>query len=336
MRPQLPLALLLASSAAACVDPGAASSDSTSQVTSNLELANGGETTADEAPMFGDELAFDNASIESDAQVTDPMATDASVTALASSTTAVSRRVLVMWGRMPADPNGTARRWSGSLALSRGALIVNRTVGFEPATDRLLPRTARESVAFDSVTRPASDGLALRVIDPDPSAGALTLTYVSAPAAGSAIPSVTYSFDLEQLASGPISIDAGDGNRMIAIALPDRDGCEHGFMRGRWHALSANLGVYRGVVLDADGAPIGHVRGIYGQRRNGDKVMFGKFIVRDGQFKGVLAGTYANGDFDARWIARDGDHGHAEGKYVESADARGGGFVARWADSACQ
>lgn len=324
---QLPLALLLASAAACAEQP---STDSATTAQSALEQQNGGETTADEAPLFGDEAAFDAAGIEADAAVNDSMANDPAVTTIAAAPDVASHRVVIAWGKLPADPNSAARDWSGSLTISRGALVVGRTIGFEDATDHLMARTSKDTVAFASITKPFVDGLALRVLDPTPaSADPLTLTY--APAGGG----TSYTLDLAQLATGPLVVDAGDGFKIVAAALRDKDGCEHGFMRGRWHQLLPDLGVYRGLVIGPDGAVIGHVRGIYGQRKSGDKVLFGKFIDDAGHFKGILAGTYGNGDFDARWIVKDGDHGVIKGKYIESPDTRGGMFAARWADAAC-
>ena len=324
---QLPFALLLATSAVACVDNASPTADS-STAQSALERDNGGETTADEPPMFGDETAFQAAGIEADVAASDSMASDPSVTTIASAPGVASHRVIIIWGKLPADSNSAARDWSGSLQISRGALVVGRTIGFEDATDHLLPRTSKDIVPFQSVTKPFVDGVALRVLDPSPSAtDPLTLTYT--PNNGA-----TYSLDLAQLANGPLVVDAGDGFKIVAAAVRDQD-CEHGFMRGRWHQLLPNLGVYRGLVVGPEGGVIGHVRGIYGQRKNGDDVLFGKFIDDAGHFKGVLAGTYGSGSFDARWLVASGDHGRIEGKYFESQDVRGGLFIARWADSTC-
>jgi hypothetical protein len=329
MRHQLPLALLLASSTFACVDNAAGTDDAT-EVTSALEQENGGFDTNDEAPLFGDDVAYQAAAIEADATFVDPMAQDASVAALESQAGGARHRVLIAWGRMPADPSATTgRNWSGSLALSRGALVIGRTIGFEEATDRVLPRQSRDRVDFESATRPWADGLVLRVLDPDPAQGALRLTYTSADAA------TTLDLDLSQLATGPISLDAGDGNRVVAIAVRENDACDQGFMRGRWVALRPGLGVYRGVVANADGQLAGHIRGIWGQRRNGDHVMFGKFIDANGRFRGILAGTYENGHFRTRWIVRSGDHGVAGGVYFDAPDVRGGMFAGRWAETSC-
>jgi hypothetical protein len=329
MRHQLPLALLLATSTFACVD-NAAGTDDADQVTSALEQENGGLDTTDEAPMFGEADAFAAAAIETDTVVTDVMASDPTVTTIENAPAGARHRLLIAWGRMPADPTATTgRNWSGSLTLSRGALVVGRTIGFEETTDHLLPRQTPVTVEFQSVTRPFADGLILRVLDPDPTQGALHLAYASADGAHS------YDLDLSQLAHGPISIDAGDGNRFVALALPELDACDHGFMRGRWIALRAGLGVYRGVVADENGQVTGHIRGIWGQRQNGDKVMFGKFIATDGSFRGLLAGQYEAGHFRARWIVSTGDHGVAGGLYFDAPNVRGGMFVGRWAETSC-
>ena len=327
----LPLALLLTLPAAACVD--SASSGDSQDVSSALEQPNGGFDTTDEPPEFGAQADFTAAAVESDSAASDPLAGDPTTTAIDGASAAAGFRMLVVWGKIPADRDATASRdWTGSLAVSRGGLIVRRTIGFEDRTDQLLPRPSLDTVGFQSVTRPYVDGLALTVLDPpSPTAtGSQTLTYRSADGAS------VYTFDLSQLAAGPIAVDAGDGFKMVAIGVHRQAAaCDRGFMRGRWHALSAHLGRFLGVVTDEDGAPVGHVRGIYGQRRNGDSVLFGKFIDREGQFRGLLAGTFDNGQYRARWIDRQGEHGTAHGAYFEGATATGGHFLGRWAESSC-
>ena len=120
-----------------------------------------------------------------------------------------------------------------------------------------------------------------------------------------------------------------------AIGHRRTDTCQHGFLRGRWHAMSPNAGVYAGLVLDTDGEPTGHIRGIYGQRRTGESVFFGKFIARDGGFRGILLGTYEDGHFDARWLDRGGDRGMLRGMYRPGETLRAGRFLGRWAETTC-
>ena len=328
----LPLALLTVLPAAACLDH-AGGNDDTQDVSSALEQPNGGFDTTDEAPVFGAETDFAAAQIEADAAATDTLATDPTATAMDRASIAAGLRVIVVWGKIPADRDATvARDWTGALKISRGGLLVRRTIAFEDRTDMLLPRPSLDTVAFKSVTRPFIDGLALTVLDPSAATAtsALTLTYTSADSAN------VYTFDLTQLSTGPIVVDAGDGFKMVAIGVRRQaDACDRGFMRGRWHALSPHLGRFLGVVTDENGAPVGHVRGIYGQRRNGDSVLFGKFIDREGHFRGILAGTFGNGEYHARWIDRGGDHGTAHGVYFEGATPSSGHFLGRWAETSC-
>jgi hypothetical protein len=328
--PSLPLALLLVLPTAACLDR---SDDGDAQnVSTSLEQSNGGFDTADEPPAFGADAELKAAAIEADADVTDSLSADPTATSLDRASTVNGFRMTVVWGKLPADRDATeSRDWSGTLKISHGGLLVRHTIGFEDATDKLLPRPSLDTVAFQSVTKPFIDGLALSVLNSTPTTtSALTLTY--APADGS----TAYTLDLAQLVNGPIVVDAGNGFKIIAIGhRRQADPCDRGFMRGRWHVISPNLGRFLGVVTDEDGARIGHVRGVFGQRRNGEPVLFGKFIDREGHFRGILAGTYGNGEYRARWIDRGGDHGVARGAYFPGATERSGGFLGRWAETSC-
>jgi hypothetical protein len=327
----LPFALLFALPTVACVNRS--TTDDAQDVSSAIEQPNGGLDTTDEPPEFdaGAELA--QAAIEVDASAVDPLATDPATTAIDRASAAAGFRMIVLWGKLPADRDAQdTRDWTGSFKVSRGGLIVRRTIGFEDATDKLLPRPSLDTVAFQSVTRPYVDGLALTVLDPTatPTASTLTLTYT--PADGS----TAYTLDLAQLVNGPIVVDAGNGFKIVAIGhRRQAAACDRGFMRGRWHALSPHLGKFLGVVTNEDGDGVGHVRGVFGQRRNGDSVLFGKFIDREGQFRGLLIGSFENGEYHARWISRQGDHGTAHGAYFEGATPTAGHFLGRWAEASC-
>lgn len=328
MRFPLPLALLVLP-VAACVSSEAPTED----IEAALEQDNGGFTTDDELATFGADELFDSALIEGDTLVTDEIENDSAILAMSGAATAETRDMVVMWGRMPADPDATdGRDWSGEIRLNRGGILVRRRIAFEQATDRVMPRdrTRPDRVEFRSVTRPFADGLAITVIDPDrDNAEPMRLTYTSADGTR------THTMDLRELDDGPIVVDAGDGNRIVAAGRRRFDPCAHGFMRGRWHALAPNHGVFLGVVANGAGEPVGHVRGIYGQRRNGDPVVFGKFINREGEFTGIINGTYEGGRFHARWINRQGDHGLVAGAFFEGETLRAGGFVARWGETSC-
>jgi hypothetical protein len=331
MRFQLPLALLLTLPTAACTDDAAApGGDDPDAIAQSLELEDGGFDTSDEAPLFGDDALYAAADLEADLAVTDSLANDPAILDLEASSSVVARNVIVMWGRMPADPDGAPRVWDGELRLSRGGMVVRRRIALEAGTDRVFARTRRDVIQFRSRTSVHADGLALTVLDPDPAATApLVLTYASADGA------VTYTLDLGALADGPVSVDAGDGNQIVAIGHLRRDACDHGFVRGRWHAMTANAGRYAGLVLDPDGEPTGHIRGIYGTRRSGEAVFFGKLIARNGGFRGIVRGTYGEGEFDGRWLDRAGDRGVIHGMYRAADTLRAGRFLGRWAEKTC-
>jgi hypothetical protein len=241
-------------------------------------------------------------------------------------------RVAALWGQLPPDREDDRRRdWSGRIEVSRGAIVVRRRIGFEEATDRLMPRDSRTAVQFQSVTGPFADGLVLEVLA-DADLGSVTLSYI--PNTGDRL-----DLRLADLVAGPVSTERdADGNRIVVTALRrDRDDCDHGFMRGRWHALRNGVGAFRGIVTDADGEPIGHMRGIYGQRRNGEQVFFGKYIGRDGAFRGIFGGHYRDGSFLGRWMTRAGEHGRLGGHYRENIPGPevGGVYVGRWAETSC-
>jgi hypothetical protein len=332
-------ALALALPTVACVNHSSSGGDDSQDVSNALEQSNGGLDTADEAPQFGAQDQIAAAAIEADASADDSLATDPATTAMDTASAAAGYRLAVVWGKMPADKGAQdTRDWTGSFKISRGGLVVRRTIGFEDATDKLLPRANLQTVNFQSVTRPAIDGLALTVLDPTAATATapLTLTYTPANTSTTANGGTSYSIDLSQLVAGPVVIDAGDGYKMVAVAhRRQAAACDRGFMRGRWHALSPHLGDFLGVVTDENGAPDGTVRGIYGQRQNGDSVVFGKFIDLAGKFRGLLIGSFENGEYHARWIDRQGDHGSAHGAYSEGSTATGGAFLGRWAEASC-
>ncbi|HUQ03172.1 MAG TPA: hypothetical protein VM261_11805 [Kofleriaceae bacterium] len=319
----------LVAAAGACTD---STEDEADVIVAALEQENGGLDTTDEAPAFGDAEAFAAAGIENSTAVPDTMDTDTEVVALRARTDVQRLRVAAVWGQLPPDRDADVRHdWSGRIEVSRGAIIVRNRIGFEEATDRLAPRDSRTAIAFESVTQPFADGLVLEVLADADLAG-ITLSYV--PTTGARL-----DIRLADLVAGPVSTERdADGNRIIVTALRrDRDDCDHGFMRGRWHALREGVGAFRGIVTDEDGTPIGHMRGIYGHRRNGEQVYFGKYINREGQFRGIFAGHYRDGGFVGRWMTRAGEHGRLGGNYRESLPGpeAGGAFMGRWAETSC-
>lgn len=328
MSTRLAIALATASLlAAACGDV----TPDPDTIAADLELENGGLDTTDEAPQFGDP-AFDEAALEPDGAVTDALDGDVEVEQLRQHPGAFHFRVLVVWGQLPPDrTTPTPRDWDGGIAISNGALVVRRTIGFEDTTDLVAPREVRTAVRFRSTTRPFADGLALEVLTSGPLASTV-LAYRSADG------TTMIEVPLSQLVQGPVSTDVDAlGNRMVMTVVHHHDACETGFMRGRWQQVRPGLGRFVGVVNDDDGDPIGHLRGIWGTRASGERVFFAKYIANDGTFRGLFAGHHGDGELAGRWIVSTGDHGRAQGRYRESLPGPdvGGHFLGRWAETSC-
>jgi hypothetical protein len=333
------------SSAVACAAVGCngnapANDDEVAQITAALEMEDGGLGTQDEAPQFGEAAAFAKVDAHAvEAPVADPIAASEPAKAIMAAPAALRIRATVLWGQIPVDPGLETKviDWSGKISVNRGALLVRRSIAFEPKTDAVLPRNDIQTVAFTSKTLPAHDGLRLEIIDPTPANGEpLALSYENAHG-------VKFSVPVAALLDGPKTkvVDA-QGDRVVAMAhLMPPVACELGTLGGHWHPLldgPKGVGRLAGIVRNDDGDPIGHMKGIYGHRKNGDEVFFGKYIDAQGHFRGLFKGRYDHGRFLGRWVVTSGDHGFLGGEYVEDApgDAIGGHYMGRWAETSCK
>jgi len=246
--------------------------------------------------------------------------------------------VRVLWGQLEGNREADSTVvWDGSFAVSSGALAVLRTIAFEPRTDHLLRRDNRQTVAFESKTRPHFDGLLLLVHDlaNDPTA---TLTMQTGP--------YSASWTFAELRDADLLIPVDDlGNAVSIEGVNLRDdpaACPAGAVRGHWQAREGERGVFRGLWLSHLGRPIGYIRGHFGINDAGNRVWFGKIIGRDGVLIGLARGTFApnadasipGGTFEGQWAAREGERsGVIAGHYLPGRDARdaaGGFFHARW------
>jgi hypothetical protein len=326
--------LLLALPLAACAQD---SFDDPDQIGEAVNELNGGLDMEDEAPLFGDDALFADAELVDEVAVTDSFRDSDEYVAMDLRPGAVRIHAAIRWGQIPVNRDAVGPvDWSGTLTLNRGALLVRRAVAFEEGTgDRVEARDDIRSVSFRSTTLPASDGLRITIIDPNPlDAEPLRLDYSDASG-------LVRSIDIAELLGTPQSFDVDDrGNRIVAVALRDRRddaNCRSGFLRGRWHQVVRHGGLLLGRVRNAQGEPLGHMRGVYGQRDNGNKVFFGKYIDLDGTFKGIFAGHYRNGHFLGRWMSRSGDIGALGGHYRETIPGPeiGGHFAGRWAETSC-
>lgn len=305
-------------------------------VSEALELENGGLDMSDEAPMFGDVGSFDERELaERAAEVRDDLAEESEVRGMREAQDAVHYRLAIHWGQIPGNPNNdTPRDWSGVFQINRGAMLVRRTIAFDRG-DALLPRRDRTQVPFVSWTLPHRDGLIVEVIDPTPAADEpLVLSYIA---------DLPGRVEIATLLDGRVEVVVDDANnRMVAAAMARPvDLCEHGFLMGHWRRVSPRdepaRGRFIGRVVSAEGEPQGHVRGVYGERRNGNQVFFGKYINRDGAFRGILRGSYGDGSFEGRWLTRAGEAGSVAGRYAESSPGPrpAGHFIGRWQEHTC-
>jgi hypothetical protein len=305
------------------------------QISSALELPNGGLTGDAESPMFGDENFERGGLIEPDAPVDDPFATDPEVVGMTAAPGAGLYVATIAWGRFPAaHTQGQIRDWSGRFRVNRGALVVRRTFGFE-GPDLLSQRESRDVVAFTSFTGPHREGLVLLAIDPDAATATepFTISYETADS--------TVVFAMTDLLAGPNEGAMDDlGNKMVAVANVRRDdGCQHGFLEGRWHAVREGLGRLYARVYDDEKTPIGYLRGIWGVRENGDQLFFSKYIDEEGRFQGLFRGWYDGGLFRGRWVNFEhGEIGVVAGRYRDGRPVGqypGGYFLGRWAETHC-
>ncbi len=299
-----------------------------------LQSENGGLSTTPEEPSFGDSVM---AGLEGFGAVgTDAVMNESG--ALPTETAAVPPagarvfRVMAVWGHLP-RPNDASPMpatgappqvtdWTGSISVDRGLLSVRRTLGFEQR-DTVAPRTDTARVDFVSHTLPHVDGMVLtvRVVG---APGVLHMRTVA----------FTGDLDLSQ-----VDRDAGvrmlsDGrNGVFYVAYEVRPNCAQGMVFGHWLRTREHLGVFRGRVYREGQGSIGSVRGIWGHRRNGDGVFFGKYINGAGQFQGLLGGSYGDGLFQGHWGTRDPQNrGVITGRYFDGhtqGDGRGA-FVGRW------
>ena len=324
--------LFLALPLAACAQD---SFDDPDQIGEAVNELNGGLDMEDEAPLFGEGDLFDSADLPDEITLTDELANDEELVAMNLRPGAVRIHAAIRWGQIPFDRDAEdIIDWSGRFRLNRGALLLRKRLAFEEGTgDRIEARPDIRTVDFRSTTRPASDGLRVTIIDPTPEdAEPLRLDYSDADGS-------VYSVDVRDLVDAPQSVDVDDrGNRIVIVAMPERDSnCRSGFMRGRWHKVAPHGGRLVGRVRNAQGEPLGHMRGVYGQRDNGNKVFFGKYIGSNGAFRGVFAGRYREGHFRGRWLTRSGDTGALGGRYRETIPGPevGGHFVGRFAETSC-
>ncbi|HEV8320079.1 MAG TPA: hypothetical protein VG389_00585 [Myxococcota bacterium] len=136
---------------------------------------------------------------------------DSAAAALSGAPGTAVLRVAVQWGAIAGA--GTDRDWSGSFVVSRGALYLHETVGFEAGKDFVAARGRTNVVQFTSFTDGDTDGLSLWLVDTEPTE-TLTFTYIWN---GVALWSATV--DPRTGASVLLNLDE-EGTQMTLLAVP--------------------------------------------------------------------------------------------------------------------
>ncbi len=305
--------------------------------------ADGGFNLGDEPPAFGDPALA--AEFGGEGDYTDPFENDPAVRDLDRDRDGNRRgRIFLMitLGNLHRDSAiAAATDWTGSLAVNPGAILLKQTIRFEPS-DRILPRTQRDLLEWESRTRGSIDGILVRIIAaPDPPTTAadaeidsanVIITFKTAP--------FSVSFTLDQLPGLRRVVTLHDGNAVAfaAVHVPPQT-CPRGFLRGVWrHHPERPGGVFYGKWVSETGLHTGFLKGFYGINKDGEQVFFAKWITRSGKFEGLLRGKYGSNDepgsgwFAGVWVDSElRIQGRLKGEWNRNDECHGGFFRGVWA-----
>jgi hypothetical protein len=281
--------------------------------TISLEGDFGGLTTTKEAPAFGDtELAADDITEE---EIDDPVLSSPEVASLVDDIDAGMFHFRAVWGQLCLDTTVTeVTDWTGSITISRGAVVIRKTIRFELGQDYIPTRTDRQTVDWVSYTTVHNDGVAFDLLVPPVEPIYDTTVTVGTDSLGNPVDVITVDtiypetepvtvefatgaymrvFTLDELAALDTIVELDDGNAVaIHAAQVFCQRCPRGFLAGGWGYDEEGQGVFRGRWMSREGRIVGHLRGHFGVNDAGRNVIFGKWIDRSGNCEGLLAGTY--------------------------------------------
>lgn len=285
--------LMLLVIAAGCSDDGTSSTTPVVQSDPDVDEPLGGYDAQDEEPAFGDsELAE---SVESETEFEDSVRDLPVVADLIADSTVRAFAVTVTWGvlRAPADvpsndlPDAPVVDWSGRIAITRGALVLNRVLDFEAGDLISLPRENPQTLEWRSETGVDFDGLRMVVYLPGRGPIHDDVMEIETPL-------FSARFDARQLLDLDVAETFDEVSQQIrvqAFAL-DRMPSHLGFANGEWTPADADgQGTFSGRWIDSSGAITGFVHGVYGVR-DGERLLFGKLIDRGGAFLGFVSGEW--------------------------------------------
>lgn len=306
----------------------------------DLEAPLGGFTARDEDPAFGEPDIAEL--VEAEMEFEDPIGADPEFVSLATDPRVRSYAVSILWGRLDRSngesPAGEQLDWSGRLRLSRGAVLLERVVDFEPADHVTDQRFNARELRWNSHEGAGHDGLRISIWNRNTLA-ADSIYIETGPFTG--------AWAVEDLASIDFLADIADTDQQIAIrGVPISGELREGFAQGYWRdAGDDGPSEFAGRWMGARGEVVGFVRGIYGSTVAGERVLFGKWIDREGAFRGFLRGTWnrppdfsglRSAEFEADVLAPSESGGaptkmgRLEGRWRIGSEQREGAFEARW------
>jgi len=291
-----------------------------------LNLAYGGYEPTAEDPGFGDPTILAEFSDDRETYVDDPAVTDPEVLRMRNASHTDVYLLRIAWGHL--DEEGKAPLdWSGSAHVLGGALIVRKTILFEPEDYIHRPRPDRRTVEWTSYTYNHMDGVSLMILDPPmlPTGETVLNQFVieTAPFTG--------AFTMEELAQIDTLITVDEEGNAIHVTGFKREPtpCHLGFMRGEWFRRGLDWGEFRGGWIDEEGRITGHLVGLWGYDADGRNVLYGKYIDTDGNFQGLIRGTFGAGPHGPGQEPQGWMRGHW---YDENEQIRGT-FRAQWKEA---
>ena len=335
-------------------------SEPTTTDQTNLNDEFGGLTATDEAPGFGDPDLV--AAETEEEEVDDVVLASPEVHDAVDNPDWSLFHFRAVWGRLSYDSTSTTPTvWDGSLTASDGALVIRRLIRFELNQDGYLVRNDPLQVEWFSTTTTHNDGVAVDfyvpptlvvdttyvtdtlgdttdiVLDTLPTEP-ITLTFATGP--------YTQTFDLSELGALDTVINLPDGNSIVFQSIQVfRNTCQRGGVAGQWGYDEEGNGLFRGLWMSHVGMA-GYIQGSFGVNDDKEKVFFGKWINRNGQFEGLIKGTWesnvsdsastnarrrAAGRLEGVICDRDGNPiGQLKGVFKSGLRWPSGWFQARW------
>ena len=337
---------------------------STGEFDLNAEF--GGLTSTSEQPAFGNPSLLASASDETDFD--DGMLYEPYMDSLLGDSNSGIVRMRAVWGQLALDTSVVAMTdWSGSLTISRGGIVIRRTIRFELGQDYIVPRTNPDLLEWVPQTSVHNDGIVVDLVAPRPLSSIDTTITFEVDSLGDTteiivIDTVPPDYSPVEVAfeTGPYSntfrfdelrgldtvITLEDSSEIAFTAFEYNPRCPRGALSGQWGVDEEGNNRFRGRWLSQHGEVVGWLQGGYGVDDNGRRVFIGKWISENGGFEGFVRGTWrphpnhhaneeafrhAGGMFIGKiYSANRAEIGVLRGRFKASDEINRGFFEGRW------